>query len=202
MQGEGDSDYRWRGLEQEVGLVLVLDLAISPLILQCVFNHQLQVSCAEATLSVTVLLLTCMMCMICPASRPRSSGRCVARECAVICGQCGETHRPNLVFNKFQLPPLPDCLPPRGPNHVYGIGVLAVTAAMSLAAPLAGPRSVKQAGPRSVKQVADAEQAPPPTSASRTGGVVPVTWLLQQHGRALRSRWDYSSISSSHLIGH
>ena len=152
MQGEGDSDYRWRGLEQEVGLVLVLDLAISPLILQCVFNHQLQVSCAQATLSVTVLLLTYMMCMICPASRPRSSGRCVARECAVICGQCGETHRPNLVFNKFLLPPLPDCLPSRGPSHVYGIGVLAVTAAMSLAAPLAGPRSVKQ--------VADAEQAP------------------------------------------
>ena len=162
MQGEGD--YRWRGLEQEVGLVLALDLAISPLILQCVFNHQLQVSCAEATLCVTVLWLTYMMCMICPASRPRSSGscvarecavicgQCVARECAVICGQCGETHRPNLVFNKFLLPPLPDCLQPRGPNHVYGIGVLAVTAAMSLAAPLAGPRSVKQ--------VADAEQAP------------------------------------------
>ena len=36
MQGEGDSDYRWTGLEQEVGLVLVLDLAISPLILQFV----------------------------------------------------------------------------------------------------------------------------------------------------------------------
>ena len=49
MQG-GDSDYRWRGLEQEVGLVLVSDLAISPLILQCVFNYRLQVSCAEATL--------------------------------------------------------------------------------------------------------------------------------------------------------
>ena len=48
MQGEGDSDYRWRGLEQEVGLVLVLDLAISPLILLSVFNYQ-QVSCAEAT---------------------------------------------------------------------------------------------------------------------------------------------------------
>ena len=48
MQG-GDSDYRWRGLEQEVGLVLVSDLAISPLILQCVFNYQLQVSCTEAT---------------------------------------------------------------------------------------------------------------------------------------------------------
>ena len=93
MQG-GDSDYRWRGLEQEVGLVLVSDLAISPLILQCVFNYQLQVSCAEATLCVTVMWLTYMMCMICQASssRPRSSGSRVARECAVICGQCGETH--------------------------------------------------------------------------------------------------------------
>ena len=177
MQGEGD--YRWRGVEQEVGLVLVLDLAISPLILLCVFNYQLQVSCTEATLCVTVLWLTYMMCMICTASRPRSSGSRVARECAVICGQCGETHRPNLVFySKFLLPPLPDCLPPkgRGPNLVYGIRVLAVTVAMSLAAPLAGPRSVKH--------VADAEQLYPPPHQRilhRRRSGVPVTWLLQQH---------------------
>ena len=115
IEGVDDNDCRWR------------DVLITGLV--GLNNH---VSCAGNPTARPTL------CMLCVTRLGKISwmGAPLECGCAEIYGQIDRP--PNLCSryrsNTDRLPP------PRGPNLVYGIGVLAVTVVMSLAAPPPPPR--------------------------------------------------------------